>query len=215
MKTFTQFVTELKTASTFSDQPLDEATVHLAPHGSAGTHFKVVKGLPGQLEKGEVIHDSHIDDLHDVGIKTKILANEDMNDEERLVFEAADVTDLDDLFEEDEQIDEASSEFKIGDRILRREDRLQGTVKSIHPQSNGRNKIGVEHAPSSLEHYWEHALMHHKSNGLVKEDEQLDEQSNKEYNNNKRRMKRSADKAWKEKNDSAKPSEKVKPIAGG
>lgn len=145
MKTFTQFVTELKTAST-SDQPLDEATVHLAPHGSAGTHFKVVKGLPGQLEKGEVIHDSHIDDLHDVGIKTKILANEDMNDEERLVFEAADVTDLDDLFEEDEQ---------------------------------------------------------------------LDEQSNKEYNNNKRRMKRSADKAWKEKNDSAKPSEKVKPIAGG
>lgn len=120
MKTFTQFITELKTALT-PEQPLDEATVHLTPHGDKGTHYKVVKGLPGQLEKGEVIHDSHIDDLHDVGIKTKILANEDMNDEERLVFEAADVTDLDDLFQEDEglggiledeQIDEKAEKKK-------------------------------------------------------------------------------------------------------
>lgn len=115
MKTFTQFVTELKTALTPA-QPLDEATVHLAPHGTAGTHYKVVKGLPGQLEKGEVIHDSHIDDLHDVGIKTKILANEDMNDEERLVFEAADVTDLDDLFEDEEQIDEKAPDFNAPER---------------------------------------------------------------------------------------------------
>lgn len=62
MKTFSEFVAESES----------ETTVELKPHGGKGTHYKVVKGVPGHLEAGEVIHDSHVDDLHDMGYKVKI-----------------------------------------------------------------------------------------------------------------------------------------------
>jgi vacuolar-type H+-ATPase subunit E/Vma4 len=72
---------------------VNEQTVHLVPHGGKGTHFKVVKGIKGQLDAGEVIHDSHVDDLHDVGIKTKILKEDQMSDEERTILEGVDIVD--------------------------------------------------------------------------------------------------------------------------
>jgi len=85
MKTFQQLREELAVhsqpeASTAIDtventdsEALDEGTVHLKPHGTKGTHFKVVKGIKGHLEAGEVIHDSAVDDLHDMGYKVKHL----------------------------------------------------------------------------------------------------------------------------------------------
>lgn len=66
-----------------ADEQLDENTVELKPHtvdGKKGTHFKVVKGVKGHLEAGEVIHDSHVDDLHDMGYKVKI--HEDTSEED-------------------------------------------------------------------------------------------------------------------------------------
>jgi hypothetical protein len=120
MKTFSQLVTELKEFIKPTEEQvpdgidsegdggsigITEQTVHLAPHGGKGTHFKVVKGIPGQLEKGEVIHDSHIDDLHDVGIKTKILKEEELSDEDRAILEAEDVTEL--PFDDGEGLEES------------------------------------------------------------------------------------------------------------
>lgn len=63
MKTFSEFVAESEESAT---------TVELKPHGGKGTHFKVVKGVKGHLEDGEVIHDSHVDDLKDMGYNVKI-----------------------------------------------------------------------------------------------------------------------------------------------
>ncbi len=104
MKTFKQLNEELNAArlaeqdegvrDIANGEALDEQTVHLAPHGGKGTHFKVVKGIKGQLENGEVIHDKHIDDLHDVGIKTKILKEDELTEEEQAILEGEDVTDL-------------------------------------------------------------------------------------------------------------------------
>jgi hypothetical protein len=107
MKSYNAFINELRSSNEVLPQELEEQTVHVVPHGTRGTHFKVVKGIKGQLDKGEVIHDSHIDDLKDVGIHVKVLKEEDMTDEERLVFESEDVLELDDLYEDDEQLDES------------------------------------------------------------------------------------------------------------
>lgn len=98
MKTFTQLMNELAAHNTpdlFEDETeVNEQTVHLVPHGGRGTHYKVVKGIKGQLEAGEVIHDSHVDDLRDIGIKTKILKEDEMSGDEKVIFESEDVTDL-------------------------------------------------------------------------------------------------------------------------
>jgi hypothetical protein len=66
--------TAIVDTSATDSQTLEEAeTVHLKPHGDKGTHYKVVKGIKGHLEAGEVIHDSEVDDLHDMGYKVKHL----------------------------------------------------------------------------------------------------------------------------------------------
>lgn len=59
------------------DEEADDNTVVLKPHGTKGTHYKVVKGVPGHLEKDEVIHDTHVDDLSDMGYNVKHV-NEDV-----------------------------------------------------------------------------------------------------------------------------------------
>ena len=102
MKTYTQLMEDLRAAPIAEETPIGEQTVHLAPHGNKGTHFKVVKGIKGQLENGEVIHDSAVDDLHDVGIKTKILKEDELTEEEMGILVAEDVTDF--PFDDGEQL---------------------------------------------------------------------------------------------------------------
>lgn len=53
-------------------QTVNEDTVHLAPHGTNGTHYRVVKPVH-TLKKGEVLSDTEVDDLHDSGFKVKHL----------------------------------------------------------------------------------------------------------------------------------------------
>lgn len=48
----------------FSEIQIDEGTIHLKPHGTAGTHYQVVKGVH-TLKAGDVLHDSEVDDLRD------------------------------------------------------------------------------------------------------------------------------------------------------
>lgn len=56
-----------------SREALEESkTIHVTPHNKQRTQFRVTKGIKGQLDDGEIIHDSHIDDLHDSGYKVKI-----------------------------------------------------------------------------------------------------------------------------------------------
>lgn len=83
MKTFTQLMEQLVPVDA---ELLDEETVHLVPHGGKGTHFKVKKGIEG-LETGEVIHDSHVDDLRDSGIKVKIHESDEQFDEQEQIDE--------------------------------------------------------------------------------------------------------------------------------
>jgi sugar diacid utilization regulator len=59
-------------------QQIEEAAdIELKPHAN-GTHYTVHKihpksGIePDQLKVGEKIHDTHVDDLHDMGYKVKI-----------------------------------------------------------------------------------------------------------------------------------------------
>lgn len=73
MKSFRQLIAE---AAEERAQELAEAsdvtkgTLHLKMHED-GTSY-VVKNNFHTLKKGERIHDTHLDDLHDAGIKTKI-----------------------------------------------------------------------------------------------------------------------------------------------
>lgn len=101
MKSYAQLMEELR-ADIAQDEVVAEQTVHLVPHGNKGTHFKVVKGIKGQLDAGEVIHDSHVDDLHDIGIKTKILKEEEMTNEELEVFDGEDLNEALDPEDEEE-----------------------------------------------------------------------------------------------------------------
>jgi len=65
--------TAIVDTSATDSETIEENTVHLKPHGGKGTHYQVVKGVKGHLEAGEVIHDSEVDDLHDMGYKVKHL----------------------------------------------------------------------------------------------------------------------------------------------
>lgn len=65
--------TAIVDTSAVNAETIEENTVHLKPHGTKGTHYHVVKGIKGHLEAGEVIHDSEVDDLHDMGYKVKHL----------------------------------------------------------------------------------------------------------------------------------------------
>ena len=79
MKDYAQFIAEMARKAKTDVRPIDESddnVIHLKPHGKDGMKFKVMhdvgpKGEP-HLKKGEIIHDTHIDDLHDSGYETKI-----------------------------------------------------------------------------------------------------------------------------------------------
>ena len=49
---------------------ITEDTVHLAPHGEKGTHYKVLKSVH-TLKKGDVLSDTDVDSLPESGFKVK------------------------------------------------------------------------------------------------------------------------------------------------
>jgi hypothetical protein len=147
MKSFGEFVAGIKKIVTEKYDDLAEmdeglggiaeATVHLVPHGGQGTHFKVVKGIKGQLDAGEVIHDSHVDDLHDMGIKTKILKEDEMSEDEETIFEGVDIVD-------GEMVSESAPNFNAPERTKAEE------IKIAHNQMHGdykghRNEMCKKH----------------------------------------------------------------------
>lgn len=63
----------------------DDNVIHLKPHGKDGLRFKVMHDVGPKdephLKKGEIIHDTHIDDLHDSGYQTHIHEDVEQLDE--------------------------------------------------------------------------------------------------------------------------------------
>lgn len=146
MKSYAQLMEELRID--IEQDEVNEATVHLVPHGGKGTHFKVVKGIKGQLDAGEVIHDSHVDDLHDIGIKTKVLKEEELTVEELEIFDSEDIVEGEEDGNEDLN-ERASTQAEI-DHEHSAEDEKKIAMGLMHGDYKGHQtemckKHGMDH----------------------------------------------------------------------
>lgn len=57
----------------------DGSVLVITPHGNKEGFYKVVSGIDGHLQEGEVVHESHVDDIYDLGYDVAIQSIDELS----------------------------------------------------------------------------------------------------------------------------------------